>query len=132
MPASANRAATPVNNKSALTQSGSNVCVPLAAYASTALTHRSGPGSTMTTVRTDKLEPLLEFLEEERVLNPAYSMQYRRALTLPDKLEQLRAVLDSLPLTSGEVESVVARVTQLLPTKGGTLTCVVSCCARVC
>lgn len=58
----------------------------------------------------ERMEPLLEFLEEERVLNPAYSLQYRRVLTTADKVEQLETVLDSLPLTGSDVATVMNMV----------------------
>jgi hypothetical protein len=53
---------------------------------------------------------LIKSFGQERVLNPTYSLQYRRAVTLPDKMEQLRTVLDSLPLTTAESDAIVAKV----------------------
>ncbi len=68
-----------------------------------------------TSAARERLEPLLSFLEDEHVLNPAYGLQYRRALTLEDKLEQLRASLDALPIGAGDVDRLLAQVKALLP-----------------
>ena len=57
----------------------------------TTSTSGAAPASLRSTgAARERLEPLLAFLEDEHVLNPAYGLQYRRALTLEDKLEQVK------------------------------------------